>query len=395
MTEVQTTRIFTEFMTFHKTDMRIGVFQGGTRSGKTYNIVLGWIILLTQKDDKTLTVCRETMVSLKNTVYRDFMEILYKLGLFDINNLSKGDMTYKLGTNLIEFRNLDDDQKIRGAKRDYLYINEANEIPHPIFKQLMFRTTEKIVLDYNPSDEFHWIYDDVLTRDDCKFHKSTYLDNPFLPLEQVKEIERLKEIDPNYWRVYGLGERGMSEASIYKNWELTNMEKPEGYNCYGLDFGFNDPNALVDIVIVDCEEPYIWVDELLYQSQLTTPELVKEMRILGLSKNDKVYGDNSRPETIQEIYNSGFNIHPCIKGPGSIKAGIDWIKRYKVKITKRSLNLQKEIKSYKWKVDKQERVLDEPVDINNHALDSLRYALSEKIAARVKYEVSVMDDFNF
>ena len=220
MTDIQTTKVFTEFINFHKTDNRLAVFQGGTRSGKTYNIVLGWIILLTQEENKTLTVCRETMVSLKNTVYRDFIELLMKLDLFDIANLSKGEMTYMLGTNLIEFRNLDDDQKIRGAKRDYLYINEANEIPHSIFKQLMFRTKDKIVLDYNPSDEFHWIYDQVLTRQDCDFFQSTYLDNPFLPLEQVKEIERLKDIDPNYWRIYGLGERGMSEATIFKNWSL-------------------------------------------------------------------------------------------------------------------------------------------------------------------------------
>ena len=195
---IQTTKVFKQFIA---SDKRINVFQGGTRSGKTYNIVLAWIVKLHQEDNKILTVCRETMPSLKNTVFRDFIEILKKLDLFDINCLSKSDMTYQLGTNLIEFRNLDDDQKIRGAKRDYLYINEANEVPQPIFKQLLFRTTGKIVLDYNPSDEFHWIYDDVLTRDDCDFFKSTYLDNPFLPEEQVKEIERLKELDLNYWRI--------------------------------------------------------------------------------------------------------------------------------------------------------------------------------------------------
>jgi len=381
---IQTTRIFVQLENSNK---RIRVFQGGTRSSKTYNIVIWWINKLRNENNKVLTVCRETLPSLKNSVYLDFVEIMGKMGIYDPNKMRLGDMTYTLGTNIIQFRNLDDDQKVRGSKRDYLYINEANEVSYPIWKQLIFRTKEIAVLDYNPSDEYHWIYDEVLTRDDCDFFKSTYLDNPFLPEEQVKEIERLRELDPNYWRIYGLGERGMSEATIYKNWELTDEEKPQGYNVYGLDFGFNDPNALLDVVLVDCEEPYLWVDELIYQNQLTTPELVERMKALDLNNYDTIYGDNSRPETIQEIKNAGFNIHPCSKGKGSIKAGIDWIKRHKVKITKRSVNLQKEIKSYKWKVTKDEETLDEPVDVNNHALDSLRYSLTEKITA-IEYGLS-------
>jgi len=392
MTTVQTTKLYKQFMELQQSNNRIGVFQGGTRSGKTYNIVLGWIILLSQENNKTLTVCRETMVSLKNTVYRDFMEILMSTGLFDIANLSKGEMTYKLGTNLIEFRNLDDDQKIRGAKRDYLYINEANEIPFPIFKQLMFRTKEKIVLDYNPSDEFHWIYDNVLTRDDCLFFKSTYLDNPFLPLEQVKEIERLKDIDPNYWRVYGLGERGMSEATIFKNWDLVDSVPEGGKVSFGLDFGFNDPNALVKVTIID---DIIYLEEKLYQSQLTSSDLIGVMRDKGVTDTDTMYGDNSRPETIQEIYRGGFNIHPCTKGKGSIKAGIDWVKKHKVYITKESLNLIKEIKSYKWKTDKNETVLDEPVDVNNHLIDAVRYGLNDEIHAKYNDFETVDIDFLF
>lgn len=392
MSKVQTTKVFRQFMDSKK---RINVFQGGTRSGKTYNIVLAWIYKLSQENNKVLTVCRQTLPSLKNSVYRDFIEILFKMNIYEEKNLSKSEMTYKLGTNLIEFRNLDDDQKIRGAKRDYLYINEANEVSYPIWKQLTFRTKEKIVLDFNPSDEFHWIYDDVITRPDCDFFQSTYLDNPFLPIEQVKEIERLREIDPNYWRIYGLGERGMSEATIFKNWELTDEEKPQGYECYGLDFGFNDPNALVEVVLVDCEEPYIWVNELIYEPKLTTPDLVEIMKEKDLKGSKLIYGDNSRPETIQEIYNQGFNIKPCLKGKGSIKAGIDWIKRYKVKITKQSTNILKEIKSYKWKVDKDERVLDEPVDLNNHSIDAIRYALTEKAGAEASFETDTFSDLMF
>lgn len=397
--KIQTTKIFNEFNSFINSNKRFGVWQGGSRSSKTYNIVLGWIMLLNQSENKVLTICRSTMPSLKNTVFRDFIEWLIKLNLYNPDNLNKGDMTYKIGTNIVEFRNLDDEFKVRGAKRDYLYINEANEISYPIYKQLNMRTKDKVVLDYNPSDEFHWIYDKVLIDIDCVFHKSTYLDNPFLPLAQVKEIEKYKITDPNYWKVYGLGERGLSEATIYRRWELTDEEKPQGYNSYGLDFGFNDPNALIDMVIVDCEEPYIWLDELIYKNELTTPELIKDMKKHNISRNSNIFGDNSRPETIQEISNYKedgkilFNIKPCIKGKGSVKSGIDWIKRYNVKITKRSLNLIKEIKSYKWKVDKDERILDEPVDLNNHGLDAVRYSLSEKVESLIPQKIEVYSDF--
>lgn len=391
MNTIQTTRVFAEFDKFCNSNNRIGVWQGGTRSGKTYNIVLGWINKLLHEENKVLTVCRETMVSLKNTVLRDFIDILMKTKQFDVANFSKGEMTYRLGTNLIEFRNLDDDQKIRGAKRDYLYINEANEIPSPIFKQLMFRTRDKVVLDYNPSDEFHWIYDEVLTREDCMFNKSTYLDNPFLPEEQVREIERLRDIDPNYWRVYGLGERGMSEATIFKNWNLCDDIPEGGEVFYGLDFGFNDPNALLKVVI---HENNIYLKELLYKSEMTSGDIVKHMKNESVDSTDTVYADNARPETIQEIYNAGFNIHPCTKGKGSIKAGIDWIRKNKVFITKDSLNLIKEIKSYKWKIDKNEKVLDEPVDINNHLIDALRYGLNDKIHSKYA-DFSTVDDIDF
>jgi phage terminase large subunit len=388
MVQVQTNKVFKEL---EQSDKRIRVFQGGTRSGKTRNIVIWWIIKLMNEENKVLTVARESMVSLKNTVFRDFMEVLWQMGIYNAADMNKGDMIYKIGSNIIEFRNLDDDQKVRGAKRNYLYINEANEVSHPIFKQLLFRTEELVVLDYNPSDEYHWIYDSVLTRDDCDFFKSTYLDNPFLPEEQIKEIERLKDIDPNYWRVYGLGERGMSEATIYKNWELTNMPEPEGEVFYGLDFGFNDPNALLKVVICD---GFIWVKELLYQNQLTTPQLIEEIKKHDIKQTDKIFGDNSRPETIEEIYSARFNIHPCVKGPGSIKSGIDWIKRQKILITKDSLNLIKEIRSYKWKVDKNEKVLDDPVDYNNHLLDALRYAFSDKVASKKPDDFSVLE-FSF
>lgn len=361
---------------------KITVMQGGTRSGKTYNIAIWNIINLLNQKDKVLTVARLTMPSLKNTVFRDYKEILSNMGLWNNENFNKTDMVYNLNGNIIEFRNLDDDQKVRGAKRNYLHINEANEIPREIFMQLMFRTTEKIIMDYNPSDEFHYIYDEVITRDDCDFLKTTYKDNPFLENELVAEIERLKEIDNNYWRIYGLGEKGVSEATIFTNWDLTSEKEPDGEVYYGLDFGYNHPTSLIKVVIND-DLGFVWSKELLYKSRLTNNELISEMK-QSINDRQPIYGDSARPEMIKEIHRAGFNIHPTKKGKDSVKDGIDYMKRFKLKVTKDSLNLIKELKSYKWQVDKNGIVLDEPVKINDDAVDALRYAFNNKIKFKKK-----------
>jgi phage terminase large subunit len=348
--------------------------QGGTRSGKTYNIII-WLIVTALSRKVHIDIVRQTMPSLKKTVIRDFKDIM--INSFNLWSESSWRETDKIFTfsngSMVQFFNLDDDQKVRGAKRDIIFINEANEVKINIWKQLIFRTTEKIILDYNPSDEFHWIYDTVITRDDCDFYKTTFLDNPFLPAELINEIKRLKDADPNYWRIYGLGERGVSGTTIYSNWQIAETDEHHGTVYYGLDFGFNHPTALTRITVCD---GYVYVEELIYESHLTTPQIIDKMRALGVNETDDIYGDSSRPETIEEIARAGFNIYPTIKGAGSVKAGIDWVKRQKLLVSKNSTNILKEFKSYKWKVDKDERVLDEPVKINDDAMDSLRYAFN-------------------
>lgn len=386
----QTNKIFNEF---NNSTKRFRVFQGGTRSGKTYNLMFAWLMKLSREEYKTLTIARETMPALKETVFKDFEDVMNRLHLWDESCMKWTTMEYKFGTNTIKFSKLDDAQKVKGAKRNYLWLNEANEVAYPIFKQLIWRTSEIIVLDYNPSDEFHWIYDQVIPRPDCDYFESTYLDNPFLPDEQVQEIERMKDTDPNYWRIYGLGQRGVAESTIYRNWEVFKGDVwPEGEKLYGQDFGFNDPNAVVEVTFVD---QAIYVKELLYKPQMTTPDLIKFYQDSKINPNSEIYGDSARPDTIEEIYQSGFNMQPCVKGPGSIKAGIDWIKRHKVFVHPESLNLIKELRSYKWKVDKNEKTLDEPVDLNNHLLDALRYAMTSRMGVQQSYEVAEPLDANF
>jgi phage terminase large subunit len=348
---------------------RITVMQGGTRSGKTYNIILFFVIKLLQESGKTLTICRASLPSIKGSVMRDFLEVINKLGIYDESNHNKTESTYLLNGNLVEFVSVDQPQKIRGRKRNYLFVNEANEIDYDAWMQLIFRTEEKIVIDYNPSDEYHWIYDRVITRDDADFYITTFYDNPFLEKGIVDEIERLKEADENYWRIYGLGQKGQSGEIIYTHWQIIDYMPPIDDWCYGLDFGFNHPTSLVK---VGFNENNVYVDEVIYESRLTTDDLIYAMKTLGVVKNKEMFCDHARPETIEELTRSGFNAKPADK---SVQDGINSVKAKRVFITKGSVNTIKEIRNYKWKVDKDQKVLDEPVKFKDDAMDAMRYAI--------------------
>jgi phage terminase large subunit len=357
------------------TKTRITVNQGGSRSSKTYSILQLLVVLAMQEKGKVYSIVRKSLPSLKMTAYRDFFEILRNLDLYDEARHNKSDYTYTLNGNLFEFISLDQPQKKRGARRDYLFCNEANELSWEDFFQLLVRTTGKIWIDYNPSDAFHWIYDKLLTRDDVTYIQSTYKDNPFLDASIVAEIERLATTDEDYWRIYGLGERGMSRATIF---QFGTMEVPENAKllAYGLDFGFtNDPTSLVAAYE---SQGNLYFDELVYRTGMTNNDIANLFTSLGIDRRSEVYADSAEPKSIEELYRRGFNIKPTTKGPDSVNAGIDIMKRYKLFITPRSTNLEKEMRNYKWVEDKNGNLLNKPIDAFNHAIDAARYAIFSK-----------------
>jgi len=316
-----------------------------------------------QEKGKVFSIVRKSLPSLKMTAYRDFFEILRNLDLYDEARHNKSDYTYTLNGNLFEFISLDQPQKKRGARRDYLFCNEANELSWEDFFQLLVRTTGKIWIDYNPSDAFHWIYDKLLTRDDVTYIQSTYKDNPFLNASIVEEIERLQHTDEDYWRIYGLGERGMSRATIF---QFGTMDVPENAKllAYGLDFGFtNDPTALVAAYE---HQGNLYFDELVYRTGMTNNDIANLFTSIGIDRRSEVYADSAEPKSIEELYRRGFNIKPTTKGPDSVNAGIDIMKRYKLFITPRSTNLEKEMRNYKWVEDKNGNLLNKPIDAFNH-----------------------------
>tara|TARA_R110000824_G_scaffold3139_6_gene14524 strand:+ start:23 stop:1189 length:1167 start_codon:yes stop_codon:yes gene_type:complete len=354
---------------------KIVVNQGGTRSGKTYSLCQLLIVKSFEETGKHFSIVRKSLPSLKLSVMKDFFEILNNLGLYDEDNHNKSDHTYKLNGNTFEFLSLDQPQKKRGTKRHYLFCNEANELTWEDFFQLIVRTEERVYIDFNPSDSHHWIYDKVLTRDDCTFIKSTYKDNPFLGDELIKEIERLRETDEEYWKIYGLGERGFSKSIIFPKVTIIGKVPEEAkLISTGLDFGFtNDPSALVEVY--EQGENLIF-NELIYERGLTNQDLSKRMALYWTDKRRVLFADSAEPKSLEELHRLGHNIKPCIKGKDSINIGIDLLRRFKLQVTSKSTNLISEFNNYKWSEDKNGHLLNKPIDNHNHAIDALRYAVT-------------------
>ena len=352
---------------------KITVEQGGTRSGKTYNILM-WIIFsyCMNNKGKTISIVRKTLPAVRSSVLRDFIAILSKANLYKVENHNKSNFEYYLNGNTIEFMSVDQPQKVRGRKRDLLFLNEGNELDLEDWRQLLFRTTEKVIIDFNPSDEFHWIYDEVLTRDDVDFYQTTYLDNPFLEKSIIDEIERLKQIDEQYWNIYGLGERGKNRSAVFSFIEA-DIPSSAKLKCYGLDFGFS--SDATSLVAFYQHEDTIYFDELIYQVGMTNTDIANTLKSFGIDKRNIIWGDSSEPKSIQEIYHHGFNIKPTAKGPDSINVGIDMMRRYTIAVTKRSLNLIKEFRNYKYIEDKNGKLTNKPVDAFNHGIDACRYAV--------------------
>ena len=373
---------------------RICVLQGGTRSGKTYSILLGLIEFAYKNKGKGLyvTIARKTFPALRGTAMRDFFEILKKENLYDERLHNKSSSLYALYGNYFEFISVDQPARVRGRKRDILFLNECNEFGFEEYTQLALRTTYKIIIDFNPSEEYHWLYTQIIDadRDDVDFHVSTYKDNPFLEESTISEIERLKEVDENLWRVFGEGQRGVASETIFPSFNIIDSI-PENASeiALGLDFGFSaDPTSLVKVYKHDLD---LYVDELIYERGLTNQDIAHKIKDLGIDRSIEIYADSAEPKSIEEIFRmGGININPAKKGADSIRIGIDVLKRHKLNITKRSINAIKEFRNYKWIKNKNNEITNKPIDAFNHAVDAVRYVALNKLMVSYsgKYYIS-------
>ena len=367
---IKTSRVFQDLL---ETDKRICVFQGSSRASKTYNILIWWISKLLNEDDKVLSIVRKTLPALKGSVLRDLKEILIMFEVYDPDKWHSVDGYYQLGTNTIEWFSVDDETKLRGRKRDYLFINEATEVSYDEYIQLALRTSSRIVIDLNPSLWKSWIYD-LENEPDVFYTIVTYKDNPFLDKSLIKEIEKLQYRDQNLWRVFGLGQKGIPTRVVFNHQQIYHSLPLDAKLLgYGIDFGFNDPSTLVAVYKFD---ESIYCEELLYLRNVTIPDFIYKIKDLGINLREDFICDSANPQAITEMSRNGINAKPVKKD--TILSGIDQIKRANFFINSQSSNLIDEVNSYVWKSDKNGNNLDEPEDKNNHILDAIRYVLQMK-----------------
>jgi phage terminase large subunit len=364
---------------------RVRIIQGGTSSSKTFTILIFLIQYAIDNPNSEISVVSESIPHIKRGALKDFIKIMRWIGNFNESNFNQSNLTYRFTKgSYIEFFSADQPDKLRGARRDILFINECNNVNFESFQQLNIRTKKFIYLDFNPTSEF-WVHKELKDELDSDFLILTYKDNEALDNSIVQQIEknRLKAETSaywaNWWRVYGLGEIGMLEGVIFSNWKtIDNLPKDAKLIGIGLDFGYtNDPTAIIEIYNYNGQRI---LNELKYQTGMLNSDIAKK-----LPKHVPVYADSSEPKSIEEIKRYGITIKGVTKGKDSINYGIDVMQRQEYLVTSNSVNLIKELRAYCWDTDKQGTRLNKPIDTNNHAIDALRYHEMETLGLNSNY----------
>jgi phage terminase large subunit len=366
---------------------RIKIIQGGTSAGKTFGIIPVLIDKAARHEGLEISIVAETIPHLRRGALRDFLKIMKWTGRFFEDRFNKSLLRYEFANgSVIEFFSADDSSKLRGARRDILYINECNNVTFDSYNELAIRTRKEVYLDFNPANEF-WVHTELKDEPDSDFLILTYKDNEALDQSIIEQIEKNRDKAKtssywaNWWKVYGEGQLGMLEGVVFSNWKQIDTIPSEAKLLgIGLDFGYtNDPTAIIEIYNYNGQRI---VNELVYQTGLLNSEIAKL-----LPKHVPVYADSSEPKSIDEIKRFGITIKGVTKGKDSINYGIDVIQRNEYLVTANSGNLIKELRSYIWDTDKQGKRLNKPIDFNNHAIDAFRYHEMETLGIGAQYGV--------
>jgi phage terminase large subunit len=367
---------------------RIRIVQGGSSAGKTFAILslLYSYAANPECGPLEISVVSESIPHLRRGALKDFLKMLNMTGLYQEELYNRTLLRYDFPHgSYIEFFSADQSDKMRGARRDVLFVNEANNIAWEAYHQLAIRTRTAIYIDYNPVREF-WAHTELLQDPDAEFLLVTYKDNEALDPALIREIEKAKTKAEtsaywaNWWKVYGLGQVGTLQGAIYGDFSVVDGIDPSTmkFVAYGLDWGFsNDPTALVAVYRRGDD---LFVHELLYNRGLTNSDIATRLKEFGITRAWEIVADSAEPKSIEEIYRLGFNIKPASKGPDSVRQGIDIVKRFNLHVTKDSTNLIKELRSYTWATDKDGKDTGVPIDSYNHACDALRYVALNKLA---------------
>lgn len=360
---------------------------GSAGSGKSYWALMKVLIrLLSEKSHRFLFV-RKVAKTIRESQFKLAQDIINQWGIRHKFEIRESDMRIRCSNgNEILTVGLDDPEKIKSIQRiTGIWIEELTELTEQDLNQLNLRLRgftqnyKQIIGTYNPINIYHWINEvfHKRQRDDTYILKTTYKDNKFIDEEYKKQLEGYKQYNEEYHRIYALGEWGLLTGLIFKNWDLIDKFPEEVDDLfYGLDFGFNNPSALVKIGLKD-KVPYL--EELLYETELTNKVLIEKCKQLipeELRRKKSLYCDCAEPNRIQEFNDAGFYAIPCIKGKESVKNSIDYVKSCgPLQVTKKSINLKKELQSYCWKESKDGQLLEEPVPFNDHLIAGVRYGL--------------------
>lgn len=374
-------KIYDETLHHIANNAEVVVNKGGTRSGKTWALLQVCIILATYQKDKLISVVGESVPFLKRGAMRDFKTMMGEDWREEWWNATDKVYTIPSTKSSIEFFSADNEGKVHGSSRDYLFLNECYFVSFEIYRQLAVRTRKAIMLDYNPRSRF-WVDEWLIGKPNVALIHSTYKDNPFLTARQIAEIESYKTADPNWWRVYGEGETGSVEGLVYTNWQIVaELPTPFKKEFYCIDFGFtNDPTAILRVRLSGGE---LWVHEIAYQTGMLNQDIVQALQKAGVPRNAPIVCDSAEQKSIAEINNlGGFRAVPVAKGKGSIVAGITAVQAYKINVTQESLGTIDELRNYSWRRDLNNNYINEPVDKYNHALDALRYGVTTFLMAQ-------------
>ena len=368
-----------------KLKKRIKIIQGGTSAGKTFGVIPLLIDIATKHKNTEISIVAESIPHLRRGALKDFVKIMRWSNRFFESSFNKSLLRYDFKNgSYIEFFSADDSSKLRGARRDILYINECNNVTFEAYNELAIRTKKRIYLDFNPANEF-WVHTELKDEPDTDFLILTYKDNEALDQSIVQQIEKNRDKAKtssywaNWWRVYGLGEIGMLEGVIFSNWKQIDTIPTEAKLIgIGLDFGYtNDPTSAIEIYNHNGTRI---LNELVYRTGMLNSDIAKI-----LPKHVPIYADSSEPKSIDEIRRYGITIKGVTKGKDSINYGIDIIQQHEYLITSQSTNLIKELRAYCWDVDKSGARLNKPIDSNNHAIDAFRYHEMETLGLKRNY----------
>lgn len=371
---------------------KICILQGGTRSGKSHS-ALQWLIVKALSEGGTaISVVRKSFPSMRISILRDFQNIMKELGIWNEDRWSTTAHIYIFDNDsYIEFMSIDNAEKRKGTSRDYLFVDECNELSREDYFQLFIRTKKKTIIAYNPSfGTNNYIFNEIQTHPEADLYISTFRDNPFLEQSIIDEIERLKEVNIEYYKIYGLGQPGNNVGTIFSIGLVDEIPEDAKFLAFGMDYGYSvDPTTLVT---VSRKDNNLYLDELLFRTGMVTGDIINFLKSLDIERNE-IFADSAEGRLIEEIYRSGFNIKPVKKGPDSIKMGIDLMMNYKLWVTKRSKNMIREFSEYVWAIDKNGNFENKPVDYSNHTIDAVRYAVMETLSAKKinagKYAITI------